>query len=133
MVDREITGVIHCDERAALFDEPLEARGAFRTETSSVLPGHRSHQVAVEDRPRILVGQDDRVESRKITATDVGVGEGLELELVVFEDPPRPPLVHVGDPALVEPDPWSGDSRRIGVEVSCAYEMHSGLPRDRFQ
>ena len=58
-----------------------------------------------------LIGNHDGVEARpQAAAPDVGVRDGLELEFVLFEQPPRPAFVDVLDPRLVEADAARGRS-----------------------
>ncbi len=42
----------------------------------------------------------------EVSGPDVRIVQGVRGELPLFEDPPRPALVQVGGPTLIEADPW---------------------------
>ena len=60
---------------------------------------------------------------RSAALLDVGVGDVLELELVLFEQPPRPAFVDALDPRLVEADAGAADRPRVG---RCAVARRGG-------
>ena len=80
------------------------------------------------------VGKHDRVEALPQAALlDVGVGDVLELELVLFEQPPRPAFVDALDPRLVEADAGAADRPGVGRRaVARCGGAKPEIARDRF-
>ena len=73
-LDRQVAGVAHRDERAAVGDELLQVLEAVLADAAAVLGTDRRRVEAVEDVARILVGEDDRVELlAQLAGADVGV------------------------------------------------------------
>ena len=120
-LQRKIAGRIKGDQPAAGLHEHLQRLDAGLADSSLVLRRHRApgtlarpvgRLVAVDDAPGSLVGQDDHVEAIAAARPgDVGVGERRVREPVLFEQPPGPSLVHVGDPALVQTNPGRAQRR----------------------
>src|SRR5439155_4352969 len=106
-VNREIACAAHRDERAAVGDELLQALDARLADPAAILGTYRARLVAVDDAPRILIGEDGSVELLpELAAASVGVVDRRETELVLLERPARPPLVHVAaGPRLIHRDP----------------------------
>ena len=119
-VEHQIAGLVERDERAAFGHEALQRIHARIADAALVLrrhrvrravaPGRRRSRVAAHDPVGRLVRQDDDVEARaQIACPDVAVGKRRVRERVLLEKPPRPALVHVGDPAFVQADAARAD------------------------
>ena len=126
--DREVRRVIPGHDPAAALDEPAQIRGAVDADAADVLVGHRARRVAVQDLVFGLVGKQDHVELRQVAA-DVVVRQVLERELVLLQQPARPALVHVREPALIQADARRAQRTRVAGSASSARNMTpSSLP-----
>ena len=104
-IDRKIARVAHHHQRAAGRDERLQRVHAVLTDAAPVLRPRRRRLAARQDAGRLLVGEDDGVEPiAQRAGLDVRVVERRVRELVLFEHPARPALVHAGGPGLIDAD-----------------------------
>src|SRR4051812_29356757 len=79
-----------------------------------------------------LVGQNDRVEALPQRASlDVRIGDGLEIEFILLEQPTSPALVRVVEPRLIKPDARAANRLRIRWQASARRgRAKTQVPRD---
>ena len=134
-IDRQIRGRAKRDQRAALRDESREVLDAGLADAAAVLGAHRRGVVAVDNVAWRLIRKDEHVvEAPEPAAPDVGVVDRRDLELVLFEHPPRPPFVDVAPgPRRVHRHarPPEGDGARHNRRLCLAgADLQAELARD---
>ena len=129
LLDREIARVAHRDERAAVGDELFQVVEPRLADPAAILGPDRVRLEPVDDRARILIRDDDCVELRpQLAGADVRVVDRRQVELVLLEHPPRPPLVHVAaGPRLVHRDARSVKRNGFRVQGSGFRVLGSGF------
>ncbi len=132
---RQLARGIERDQRAAGVDELPKHVGAVHAQPANIrrrASFRRHDRSSMRSAP--MIGQHDRVEALPQAALlDVGVGDVLELELVLFEQPPRPAFVDVLDPRFVEADAGAADRPGVGRRaVARGGGAKPKIARDRF-